>query len=127
MKRFSVRFHTLPAASLLVLCLEGCESTPTVVNHYQTILPEIPAILLGDCPVAPPPDRTQYLASDWEGKEDLLSQAYIAQTTNLAGCNIDKKNLRAWWAQTRAAVDKANAAGAPSGANGASDANGASQ
>jgi hypothetical protein len=107
------RFSVLMAVGLMVLCLGGCESTPTVVHHYQTMLPEIPSILLSDCPVAPPPDRTQYLSSDWEGKENLLSQAYIAQTTNLANCNIDRKNLRAWWAQTKAAVDKANAAGAP--------------
>ncbi|WP_233874154.1 hypothetical protein [Paraburkholderia adhaesiva] len=66
---------------------------------------------MADCPVAPPPDREQYLASDWQGKENLLAQAYIAQTTNLASCNIDKKNLRTWWAQTREAVEKANAAG----------------
>ncbi|MBB5409239.1 hypothetical protein HDG34_003180 [Paraburkholderia sp. HC6.4b] len=109
------RFNALAATGLTALCVAGCSTTPAVVNHYQTILPEIPAILLADCPVAPPPDRTQYLSSDWEGKEDLLSQVYIAQTTNLANCNIDKKNLRTWWAQTKAAVDKANAAAAPTG------------
>jgi hypothetical protein len=118
-----MRLNVPAGVSLLILSLSGCGSAPTVVNHYQTILPEAPALLLDDCPVAPPPDRAQYLASDWEGKENLLSQAYIAQTTKLANCNIDKQNLRFWWAQTRAAVDRANAADAASGA-GAPDSGG---
>jgi hypothetical protein len=96
--------------------IAGCGSQPTLETRYQTFLPELPAILVADCPVTPPPQRDVYAAADTETKEQLLSAAYQAQTNNLGSCNQDKAGIRTWYKQQKALVAKANAASAPAGA-----------
>jgi hypothetical protein len=110
------RFGRLAVAVAAALSFAGCASTPTEVIRYQTTMPEMPSILVADCPITPPPDRDEYSIADWPTKEQLLSGAYTAQTNNLSGCNTDKAQLRSWWKQQQAIVESANAASAPASA-----------
>jgi hypothetical protein len=109
------RLRCLAAVVAAALSVAGCGGTPVLDTRYQTFLPDLPAILVADCPITPPPQRDVYATADEQGKEQLLSAAYTAQTNNLGSCNQDKAGIRNWYKQQKAIVDKANAASTPVG------------
>ncbi|WP_144106747.1 hypothetical protein [Paraburkholderia sp. BCC1886] len=97
-----------------LLSLTACPaSLPTLQTKYNNWMPDLPSTLTTPCPVAPPPDKTAYTTMTAEGKEDAWNHSYSAQTVNVGNCNIDKAQLRSWWTQQKAIVDKANAANQP--------------
>jgi hypothetical protein len=99
-------------ALLATVALAACTTAPTTVEHYQMYLPEFPSLLVAHTQAAPPPDLSQYLAANADAREQMWTDAYNAQTTNLWTCNIDKDKVQDWWTKQQAAVAAANGASA---------------
>lgn len=99
-------------ALLAPVVLAACAAQPTTVEHYQMYLPEFPSLLVAHTQAAPPPNPAQYIAADADTREQLLTDAYNAQTTQLWTCNVDKDNVQSWWTKQQAAVAAANGASA---------------
>lgn len=106
-------------ALLATVTLAACTTAPTTVEHYQMYLPEFPSLLVAHTQAAPPPDQAAYIAANADTREQLLTDAYNAQTTNLWTCNIDKDKVADWWQKQQAAVAAANGASAPVAASAA--------
>lgn len=114
MKR--VRLAALACAALAVT---GCATQPTVVYHDQMYLPDFPSLLVAHTSVAPPPDKTTYMAASSDQQKTMWRQAWQQQTQNVLTCNIDKDNIGTWYSQQAAAIAATNAASAPVAASGA--------
>ncbi len=105
------------AALLFMLCLliglPGCATTPAPLPdiRYVAVLPDDDFIK--DCDLQPPPDKTTYLSSDANGREDLLTQAYKGATTDGIVCNARLKRVREWKAQQQKLYPSAASTASP--------------
>ena len=82
---------------ILVFILSACgHLTPveTVVTKTEVIHTSIPNSLLKDCSVTKPPSKVSYLAMDYAGKEDALSNYIINLLKDLKLCNTQLSEIR---------------------------------
>jgi hypothetical protein len=76
--------------SLITSLLLGCSFSkpPTqVVTEYKLKPITIPAELLKNCDITPPPSKKVYLSSDYQGKENTLAEYAVRLLTDLKVCN----------------------------------------
>jgi hypothetical protein len=69
---------------------------PEVRYVYKNVLIAPPDNLITNCELQAPPDRKEYLAADWSGKEEQLSDAYRGATEKTILCNVGIEGLRTW-------------------------------
>ncbi len=94
----------------VVAVLSGCAGAPQVVQTYQMYLPQFPNLLVTPTNVTAPPDPATYIGASAEERDQLLTEAFIQQTSNVNTCNIDKGQIASWYTQQQAVVAAANAA-----------------
>lgn len=92
-------------AILVALLLSACGTTEPLVR-YKDLAGFPPDALLQDCEVTRPPLLENYLASDWAGREDLLTKSNVAQYKAMAKCNKDKASLRKWKADKQQLIEQ---------------------
>lgn len=97
---------------LATIFLTGCISPTTnvrIVESEKIKLIELDGKYLKDCGLREPPDVMEYLSAGMDGREDMLSQAFIAQHKYLRECTIDKRSLRAIVEKQQQAIKEHNA------------------
>jgi hypothetical protein len=83
--------------AILVLALTvGCTPAPKVQIVTQVELKpiDIPDALLIPCTVTTPPVPAEYLALDYEGKEEMLTNYTISLIKDMGLCNGRLSNIR---------------------------------
>lgn len=98
MKRSKLLFTTFIAIAFSLL-LSGCPGTtgPVIVRDTKVVFIKPDASMVKDCDVEAPPEKTAYLAGDFQTKEAMSSFAYRNQTTNVGKCNKQIGGLRDWY------------------------------
>lgn len=96
---------------IISILLTGCISPTTnvrIVESEKMKLIELDGKYLKDCGLREPPDVMEYLSAGMDGREDMLSQAFIAQHKYLKECTIDKRSLRSIIEKQRQAIKEHN-------------------
>lgn len=118
MNKFLIRYNYFCAflnIYLLTFCLtaaflSGCSSTPVkqVVEKevYKSL--DIPSTLLVKCSISQPPDKTEYLDSNFEKKETLLTNYSIDLHRDLVVCNEQIRKIRKLTEDQKALLEKLN-------------------
>lgn len=82
---------------IVVAMLSGCVTNPPKEPPTRNKFVEIPKELLIPCVAAKPVNRKQYLAlEDYSDKEQLLVNAWLAQTTVVRKCSDTVRGLSDW-------------------------------
>lgn len=88
---------TLLSLALVAICLSACGSNPPTKDVTKVTYERVPATLIQDCPVEPPPTKEVYYGLvDWQAREHMLMEIISKEIVNLSNCNVNKQQLRDW-------------------------------
>lgn len=91
--------------AIVMMMLAGCPGTmggDILVNKTKVVFIEPDASMVTNCDITAPPAKEEYLASDNQNREALLSTWGRSQTSNLGTCNKKWDNLRKWVSDQKA-------------------------
>ena len=89
-------FFTYVVLLLLTIPITGCSTTPKerMVYKLETLYIELPDILVEDCNIPTPPDKTKYINSTDVNKENMLTEYTIELLRSIGECNNKIRTIR---------------------------------
>lgn len=88
----------LPVAAVLLaaMALTGCQTTEKVIYKDKPVFVRPHPDAVKDCNITPPPIIAEYLAGDFDKREDMLTRYSAALTVEMQKCNTQLGLLRIW-------------------------------